>query len=72
MDQRRNHTFYISNETSLMIDELSGEWGIKRNAVLERMTHAVYEARSALTYKIAQQQAEQMAAGEEPDIPPRA
>jgi len=58
MEQKRNHTFYITNRASNLLDELAQEWGVPRNAVLERAIRAVHAARSALTYEIARQEAE--------------
>lgn len=57
LDQKRNHTMYLSNECIQKADELAAEWGIPRNAVIEYSVRAVHEARSALTYEIARQNA---------------
>lgn len=57
MEQKRNHTMYLTNEAIAKADELAETWGIGRNAVFEIAIRGLYGARSATTYAIAEQRA---------------
>jgi hypothetical protein len=57
MEQKRNHTFYITNQAIAWADEISETLGISRAQVMEMSLRAMHNARSAHTYQIAYDEA---------------
>ncbi len=55
--QKRNHTIYVTNDAIQKADELAQNWGVSRNVIFEQAIRAMFNARNALTYEVAKQQA---------------